>query len=45
MREPNNNHDDAPPRGDRWRLVYAAVVASTLLVILLLGLFSAHYSG
>ena len=36
---------DDLPAAVFWSLVYAAVAASTLFVILLLSLFSAHYSG
>ena len=45
MAESRNHQDEKPSRSRRWRLVYIAVIANTVLVILLLHFFSARYSG
>lgn len=44
MTTPTDESDD-PASRNRWRKIYAAVIANTLLVLVLIYFFSRHYAG
>lgn len=45
MLEPDDANGEEISSGNRWPLIYAVVMANTVLVILLIYLFFRHYAA